>query len=87
VDASGNIVRATSSTTLVPAMGDQPTVFVNKKGQVQVALTAVNPERGASNVTTGVMKDPAPSFGVVPISKDLHACRHSAGAPPESACK
>jgi type IV pilus assembly protein PilY1 len=87
LDASGNLVRSTSSTTLVPAMGDQPTVFVNQKGQVQVALTAVNPERGASNVTTGIQKDPAPSYGVVPVSRGLHDCRHSAGAPPDSACK
>jgi type IV pilus assembly protein PilY1 len=76
-DSSGNLIRATTDTTLVPAMGDQPTVFVNQKGQVQVALTAVNPERGATNVTTGIQKDPAPSFGVIAVSKDLHDCRHS----------
>ncbi|HET8539346.1 MAG TPA: pilus assembly protein PilY [Anaeromyxobacter sp.] len=85
-DANGNLVRSVASTTLVPAMGDQPTVFVNQKGQVQVALTAVNPERGATNITSGVMRDPAPSFGVIPISKDVHACRHSAAEPAAGVC-
>jgi type IV pilus assembly protein PilY1 len=86
-DASGALVRSIASTALVPSMGDQPTVFVNQQGQVQVALTAVNPEKGAGNITTGVMRDPTPSFGVIPVSRDTHDCRHATSAPDEALCK
>ncbi len=77
-DSSGALVRSVKNVTLVPAMGDQPTVFVNQKGQVQVGLTAVNPERGATNVFAGQGLDPLSEFGAVEVSRDAHACRHAA---------
>jgi type IV pilus assembly protein PilY1 len=79
-DFSGVPVRSTKNTTLVPTMGDQPTVFVNQKGQVQVGLTAVNPEKGATNVNQGGTIDPAPGFGLVEMSRETHGCRHAGDA-------
>lgn len=76
-DLSGAAIRSVKNVTLVPAMGDQPTVFVNQKGQVQVGLTAVNPERGATNVFAGQGLDPLSEFGTVEVSRDAHACRHA----------
>jgi type IV pilus assembly protein PilY1 len=86
-DASGSVIRSAKDVTLVPKMGDQPTVFVNQKGQVQVGLTAVNPERGATNTSAGQTIDPAPNYGFTEVSQDLHACRHSATAPTAGTCK
>jgi type IV pilus assembly protein PilY1 len=85
LEEGGAKVFSRAQNTLVPTMGDQPTVFVNQKGQVQVGLTAVNPEKGASNVPTAVSRDPVPTYGVIQISKDLHDCRHKATAP--TSCK
>ncbi|ABS24885.1 hypothetical protein [Anaeromyxobacter sp. Fw109-5] len=85
LEEGGTKVFARAQNTLVPTMGDQPTVFVNQKGQVQVGLTSVNPEKGASNVPTAVSRDPVPSYGVIQISKDLHDCRHKDTAP--TSCK
>jgi type IV pilus assembly protein PilY1 len=78
-DASGNLLRALATNTLVPAQGDQPTVFVNQKGQIAVGLTAVNPEKGASNLGMGAAMDPVMGLGVVEVSRDLHGCRHAVG--------
>ncbi|WP_242360567.1 pilus assembly protein PilY [Anaeromyxobacter sp. SG17] len=85
LDEGGTAVFARAQNTLVPTMGDQATVFVNQKGQVQVGLTAVNPEKGASNVSTAVSRDPVPSYGVIQVSKQLHDCRHNPSAP--NTCK
>jgi len=79
VDSTGAVVRALKSTLLVPTQGDQPTVFVNQKGQIAVGLTAVNPEKGASNVGMGDPVDPAMDLGWVEVSGPLHACRHPQG--------
>jgi type IV pilus assembly protein PilY1 len=91
-DASGNLLRALVQNTLVPAQGDQPTVFVNQKGQIAVGLTAVNPEKGASNLGMGPAMDPVVGLGVVEVSQDLHDCRHApsavgVAAPDASKCK
>jgi type IV pilus assembly protein PilY1 len=86
-DVSGNVIRAAKDVTLVPKMGDQPTVFVNQKGQVQVGLTSVNPERGATNISAGQMMDPAPMYGFTEVGRDLHDCRHSTTAPASGTCK
>ncbi len=75
-DSSGNLVRAIVSNTLVPAQGDQPTVFVNQKGQLAVGLTSVNPEKGASNVGMSAPMDPVMGVGMTEVSRALHACRH-----------
>ncbi|WP_242342607.1 pilus assembly protein [Anaeromyxobacter terrae] len=87
LEEDGAKVFARAQNTLVPTMGDQATVFVNQKGQVQVGLTAVNPEKGATNVPTAVSRDPVPSYGVIQVSRDLHACRHSETAPASGVCK
>jgi type IV pilus assembly protein PilY1 len=90
VDSSGNPLRAIVQNTLVPAQGDQPTVFVNQKGQIAVGLTAVNPEKGGSNLGMSGAMDPVMGLGVVEISKSLHDCRHSSsaiGATPPAASK
>ena len=49
---------ARSSNTLVPAQGDQPTVFVNRRGRSRSALTVVNPEKGAGSNAAGAAMDP-----------------------------
>ena len=51
-------------------------MFVNQKGQIAVGLTAVNPEKGASNLGMGAAMDPVMGLGVVEVSRDLHECRH-----------
>ncbi len=79
VDSTGAVTRALKSTLLVPTQGDQPTVFVNQKGQIAVGLTAVNPEKGATNVGMGDPVDPAMDLGWVEVSEPLHACRHPNG--------
>ena len=71
------LIRSVKNVTLVPAMGDQPTVFVNQQGQIQVGLTAVNPERGATNVFAGEGLDPLSEYGTIEVSRDAHACRHA----------
>jgi type IV pilus assembly protein PilY1 len=78
LDDAGQLIRSVKNVTLVPAMGDQPTVFVNQKGQIQVGLAAVNPERGATNVFAGEGLDPLSEYGTVEVSRDAHACRHAA---------
>jgi type IV pilus assembly protein PilY1 len=75
---SGTIVRSLQSSLLVPNQADQPTVFVNQKGQIAVGLTAVNPERGATNVGQTDAIDPSQDYGVMEVSSTLHACRHAA---------
>jgi type IV pilus assembly protein PilY1 len=72
----GAVVRAIKSYLLVPTQADQTTVFVNQKGQVAVGLTAVNPEKGATNVGMGEPVDPTSDLGYVEVSEELHACRH-----------
>jgi type IV pilus assembly protein PilY1 len=79
-DSSGNPQRSVAQNTLVPAQGDQPTVFVNQAGQIAVGLTAVNPEKGASNLGMSTAMDPVMGLGVVEVSRDLHNCRHSSSA-------
>ncbi len=91
-DSNGNPLRSIVQNTLVPAQGDQPTVFVNQKGQIAVGLTAVNPEKGASNLGMGGAMDPVMGLGVVEVTRDMHACRHAPSGPtdappPASACK
>jgi type IV pilus assembly protein PilY1 len=76
-DTNGVAVRSIVGNTLVPAQGDQPTVFVNQKGQIAVGLTAVNPEKGASNLGMGDPMDPVTGLGVVEVNRSLHACRHA----------
>jgi type IV pilus assembly protein PilY1 len=76
LDQSGNQTRAFVSNTLVPAQGDQPTVFVNQKGQIAIGQTAVNPEKGASNVGMSPPIDPVQGLGVFEVSRALHDCRH-----------
>jgi type IV pilus assembly protein PilY1 len=73
----GAVVRSIASYLLVPSQADQTTVFVNQKGQVAVGLTAVNPEKGATNVGMGDPIDPTTDLGVVEVSRTLHACRHT----------
>jgi type IV pilus assembly protein PilY1 len=75
-DLAGNKTRVFVSNTLVPAQGDQPTVFVNQKGQIAVGQTAVNPEKGASNVGMSNTIDPVQGLGVLEVSRALHDCRH-----------
>jgi type IV pilus assembly protein PilY1 len=81
-DSSGNPLRSIVQNTLVPAQGDQPTVFVNQKGQIAVGLTAVNPEKGASNLGMGGAMDPVMGLGAVEVNRDLHGCRHFKAADP-----
>jgi type IV pilus assembly protein PilY1 len=71
------VVRSFADYLLVPSQADQTTVFVNQKGQIAVGLTAVNPEKGATNVGMGEPIDPTTDIGVVEVSRTLHACRHS----------
>lgn len=73
---AGATVRANVSNTLVPAQADQSTVFVNRKGQVQVGLTVVNPEKGAASVPGSEATEAAKELGWIEISKETHACRH-----------
>lgn len=68
--------RYLASALLVPTQADQPTVFVNQKGQIAVGLTAVNPERGATNVGQTDPSDPAQDFGFLEIDRKTHDCRH-----------
>ncbi len=85
-DAAGDLIRSAESNTLVPSTGDQPTVFVNQKGQLQVGLTSVNPEKGASNVARGEVLDPTSDYGFLEVSHGVHACRHSPPATAPTAC-
>lgn len=77
-DENGNVVRSMKAALLVPTQADQPTVFVNQAGQIAVGLTAVNPERGATNVGMTDPIDPTMDFGFMEVSEPLHACRHAA---------
>ncbi len=77
----GKVSRSIASYLLVPSQADQTTVFVNQKGQVAVGLTAVNPEKGASNVGMGDPIDPVTDMGFVEVSEELHACRHPESGP------
>jgi type IV pilus assembly protein PilY1 len=79
---NGVTVRAISDYLLVPTQADQPTVFVNQKGQVATGLTAVNPEKGATNVGMSEPTDPTMDLGVLEVSRELHQCRHADGAGP-----
>lgn len=78
-DSSGAVTRSVAATVLVPTQADQPTVFVNQKGQIAVGLTAVNPEKGASNVGMSEPVDPAMDLGYIEVTDPLHACRHPQG--------
>ncbi len=80
-DSSGNPYRSVASYLLVPTQADQTTVFVNQKGQVAVGLTAVNPEKGATNVGMSDPVDPTADVGVIEVSEELHLCRHAASNP------
>lgn len=86
-DASGNLIRSLKGNTLVPAQGDQPTVFVNQKGQVAVGLTVINPEKGASNVGQTEAVDPIVDVGYLELSEAAHACRHAEAMPNNAVCK
>jgi type IV pilus assembly protein PilY1 len=77
LNASGAATRSVASYRLVPAQALQSTVFINKKGQVQVALTGVSPEQGAINVGAGESEDPITESGVITIDEELYACRHA----------
>ncbi len=86
-DASGNVIRARVSNTLVPAQGDQATVFVNAKGQALVSQTVVNPEKGAGSIAAGAAMDAVMDLGWVEIPESTHECRHSATPPAAGACR
>lgn len=75
--STGAVVRSVKSALLVPTQADQPTVFVNQKGQIAMALTAVNPERGATNVGQTDPIDPSQDYGVTEVSETTHQCRHA----------
>lgn len=49
---------------------------MNQKGQIAVGLTAVNPEKGASNLGMGQAMDPVMGLGVVEVTREMHDCRH-----------
>jgi type IV pilus assembly protein PilY1 len=84
-DASGNFIRSIAGNTLVPPQGDQPTVFVNQKGQIAVGMTAVNTEKGASNLGMTAPMDPVMGLGTVEIGRGLHDCRHAPAGPGDPA--
>ncbi len=86
-DSSGNPIRAAVSNTLVPAQGDQPTVFVNQKGQVIVSQTVVNPEKGAGSMSSGGAMDSIMDLGWIEVSEATHACRHASSAPGAGVCR
>lgn len=77
LDAAGDPTRSVASYRLVPAQALQSTVFINKKGQVQVALTGVSPEQGAVNVGAGESEDPITETGVLLVDEELYTCRHA----------
>jgi type IV pilus assembly protein PilY1 len=86
-DDAGNPIRAYVGNTLVPAQGDQPTVFVNQKGQVLVGQTVVNPEKGAGVVPAGVATDAVTDLGYIEVSEPTHACRHATAPPAAGVCR
>ncbi len=91
-DDSGNPIRAIVGNTLVPAQGDQPTVFINKKGNVLVAGTVVNPEKGASVIGADAGTDAVTELGWIEVSEPTHACRHfvptaTNAVPPVGLCR
>jgi type IV pilus assembly protein PilY1 len=86
-DDSGNPIRAIVGNTLVPAQGDQPTVFINKKGNVLVAGTVVNPEKGASVIGADAATDAVTELGWIEVSEPTHACRHASSAPAAGVCR
>jgi type IV pilus assembly protein PilY1 len=77
VDTSGNSVRNLLSATLVPPPAPQETFYVNAQGQTSVGLTSVQSETGAQNIGQGGVSDPASQLEFLPITRDLHACRHT----------
>jgi type IV pilus assembly protein PilY1 len=83
----GELVRSLKGNTLVPAQGDQPTVFVNQKGQIAVGLTVINPEKGATNVGQTNAVDPVRDVGFLEVSDDMHACRHATAQPDNAVCQ
>ncbi len=86
-DASDQPIRAQVGNTLVPAQGDQATVFINQKGQVLVGLTVVNPEKGAGSSAVGEATDAVMDLGYIEIPQSVHACRHSPTRPAENVCR
>jgi type IV pilus assembly protein PilY1 len=86
-DKNGNLVRSYKGNTLVPAQGDQPTVFVNQKGQIAVGLTVINPEKGATNVGQTAAVDPVRDVGFLEVSESAHACRHATAQPDNAVCQ
>jgi type IV pilus assembly protein PilY1 len=86
-DENGNTVRAQVGNSLVPAQGDQPTVFVNQKGEVLVGLTVVNPEKGARSVQAGSQADVVTELGWIEVSESTHACRHATTEPEANVCR
>lgn len=86
-DRTGNLVRSLKGNTLVPAQGDQPTVFVNQKGQIAVGLTVINPEKGATNVGQSAAVDPVRDVGLLEVSESAHACRHAETMPNNAVCQ
>jgi type IV pilus assembly protein PilY1 len=86
-DKNGDLVRSLKGNTLVPAQGDQPTVFVNQKGQIAVGLTVINPEKGAINVGQTAAVDPVRDVGFLEVSESAHACRHATAQPDNAVCQ
>jgi type IV pilus assembly protein PilY1 len=77
-DELGNPIRAQVGNTLVPSQGDQTTVFVNQRGQVQMGPTVVNPEKGAATLSAGGSSEALKEVGWIEVPKALHECRHEA---------
>jgi type IV pilus assembly protein PilY1 len=91
-DLSGQTIRSQASSIYVPTQGDQPTIFVNKKGQALVGMTVVNPNKGASSVAASDPTDAVKDLGWIEVSKPLHACRHfvptaTQPTPPAGVCR
>jgi type IV pilus assembly protein PilY1 len=84
---TGALLRSQASYLLVPSQADQRTVFVNQQGQVAVGLTAVNPEKGATNVGMTDPMDPTNDAGFLEVDQELHACRHVDGTTTPPSCK
>jgi type IV pilus assembly protein PilY1 len=86
-DETGTKIRSRSTASYVPAQGDQPTIFVNQKGQVLVGMTVVNPNKGARSVATGDPSDAVKDLGWIEVSEPVHACRHAQARPAAGVCR
>jgi type IV pilus assembly protein PilY1 len=86
-DATGAKIRSNVSSSYVPAQGDQPTIFVNQKGQVLVGMTVVNPNKGARSIAATDPSDAVKDLGWIEVSEPLHACRHATARPADGVCR